>query len=69
MTSTPPQGRNVSRPAGDGFSLVLELCLTDGDPVSGTIGVSGGPPANPFHGWIDLMSAINNLRAGTGKTG
>jgi hypothetical protein len=48
--------------------LVLELSLAGGDPVSGTVGVAGGPPPVPFHGWIDLMSAINTLRANAGHT-
>jgi hypothetical protein len=48
--------------------LVLELSLGGGDPVSGTVGVAGGPPPVPFHGWIDLMSAINTLRANAGHT-
>jgi hypothetical protein len=30
--------------------------------------VAGGPPPVPFHGWIDLMSAINTLRANAGHT-
>jgi hypothetical protein len=49
--------------AGEAFPLVLELSLAEGNPVSGTVGVAGGQPAMPFHGWIDLMSAINSLWA------
>jgi hypothetical protein len=48
---------------GTAFPLVLELSLAEGDPVSGTVGVAGAEPPMPFHGWIDLMSAINSLRA------
>jgi len=64
----------TSRPRSDSghesgvlpYPLVLELSLADGDPVSGTIGIAGRPPATTFHGWIDLMSAINTLRAAAG---
>jgi hypothetical protein len=40
--------------------IALELSLSSGDPVSGTVGLPGRPPT-PFQGWIDLMSAINSL--------
>jgi hypothetical protein len=43
--------------------LVLELTLTDGEPLSGTVGPRGGQPPLTFHGWIALMSAIHILRA------
>jgi hypothetical protein len=62
VTSGPQQETDGLWPAGQAFPLVLELSLADGDPVSGTVGAAGGPPAIPFHGWIDLMSAINSLR-------
>jgi hypothetical protein len=60
-----------SRPDHDGpepggeaaLTLVLELSLTEADPITGSIGVEGGAPPVLFHGWIDLMSAINSLRA------
>lgn len=68
MTSSPrPEGAGPEA-TEQAFPLVLELSLTDGDPVSGTVGVTGGPPAMPFHGWIDLMSAINSLRTDAGQT-
>jgi hypothetical protein len=63
VTSSPRQDTDGPEPGAQPFCLVLELCLADGDSVSGTVGVAGGPPAVPFHGWIDLMSAINALRA------
>jgi hypothetical protein len=53
----------ASSSAGEGARLVLVLALADGDPVRGTVGVPGAAPAVPFCGWIDLMSAINSLRA------
>ena len=69
MTSSPQQESNGPEPAeDDGFPMILELDLVSGDPVSGTVGIAGGPPAIPFRGWIDLMSAINTLRAAAGKT-
>jgi len=63
MTSSPRQAGDRPGTAGTAFPLVLELSLAEGDPVSGTVGVVGAQPAMPFHGWIDLMSAINSLRA------
>jgi hypothetical protein len=63
VTSSPWQQGDGPEPAEAPFSLVLELSLADGEPLSGTVGVLGGAPATPFHGWIDLMSAINSLRA------
>jgi hypothetical protein len=62
VTSGPRHDGDTPEPAQDAFPLVLELSLAHGDPVSGTVGVIGGPPATPFHGWIDLMSAIHTLR-------
>jgi len=46
------------------LKLVLELSLTGGDPITGSIGAAGEGPPVRFHGWIGLMSAINSLRAG-----
>lgn len=42
-------------------SFVLRLRLGGTESPSGTITASGGV-AQPFSGWIDLMSAINTLR-------
>jgi hypothetical protein len=68
VISSPRHDGDRPEPAQEAFPLVLELSLAPGDPVSGTVGVIGGPPPVPFHGWIDLMSAINTLRAVAGKT-
>ncbi len=68
VTSRPRHDDAGPGPAGQALCLVLELSLADGNPVSGTVGVAGGPPPVPFHGWIDLMSAINTLRATAGTT-
>jgi hypothetical protein len=63
MASSPQQAGDGPGIAGMAFPLVLELSLAEGDLVNGTVSVAGGQPATPFHGWIDLMSAINSLRA------
>jgi hypothetical protein len=68
VTSSPRQGIGGSEPGAQAFPLVLELSLAGDDPVSGTVGIVGGPPATPFHGWIDLMSAINSLWADANQT-
>jgi hypothetical protein len=68
VTSSPRRDGAGPGSGGQAFRLVLELCLADGDPVSGTIGAVGGPPGAPFHGWIDLMSAINSLRAAASES-
>jgi len=53
-----------AEPGGEAaLNLVLALSLTGADPISGSVGVAGGAPPLLFHGWIDLMSAINSLRA------
>ena len=67
MTLCPSRDADTPDAAQEAF-LVLELSLVHGDAVSGTIGVTGRRPATPFHGWIDLMSAINTFRADAGKT-
>jgi hypothetical protein len=69
VTSGFPQDGGLPGPAsevGEEVPLILELTLAAGDPVRGTVGVLGEPPALPFCGWIDLMSAINSLRASGG---
>jgi hypothetical protein len=50
---------NLVRPAG--AELVLELVILPGEPLSGSIGVRGQSNQHPFQGWIDFMSALNNL--------
>jgi hypothetical protein len=67
VTSSPRQAADGPESGGQVFCLVLELSLADGDPISGTVCIAGVQPATPFHGWIDLMSTINSLRAGAGK--
>jgi hypothetical protein len=43
-------------------TFLLRLHLGGTEPPSGTISALGTPVAQPFHGWIELMSAINTLR-------
>jgi hypothetical protein len=59
----PSSSRPDSGESKAAFALVLELSLTEDDPVSGTVRVVGRSAAMSFHGWIDLMSVINGLRA------
>jgi hypothetical protein len=68
VTSSPRRDGGGPESGGLADPLVLELSLAGGDPVNGTIRVVGGPPATPFHGWIDLMSAINSLRAAASES-
>jgi hypothetical protein len=43
-------------------TFVLCLRLGGTEPPSGTISALGAPVAQPFYGWIELMSTINTLR-------
>jgi len=43
--------------------FVLELVVCGSQPLSGQVGPAGAPHRIPFHGWIDLMSAIHTLCA------
>ena len=46
-------------------SLVLQLVIAGTEPVSGWVGPQHQPAGRiDFSGWIGLMSAINELRAG-----
>jgi hypothetical protein len=46
-------------------SLVVRLVIADTEPVSGSVGPQHQPAVRiDFSGWIGLMSAINELRAG-----
>jgi hypothetical protein len=64
VTSSRRPDRGGPDSGAQALRLVLELSLADGERISGTVGVVGGPPATPFHGWIDLMSAISDLAGG-----
>ena len=69
MRSGPQEAGAGAGPVQEAFPLVLELSVSHGDPLTGTVGISGGPHAVAFHGWIDLMSAINTLRDDADETG
>jgi hypothetical protein len=43
-------------------SFLLSLRLGGTEPPVGTITPADGTGAHPFHGWIDLMGAINRFR-------
>ena len=43
-------------------TFVLCLRLGGTEPPSGTLGALGATVAQPFYGWIELMSVINTLR-------
>jgi hypothetical protein len=53
--------------AGPERQLVLELVICGSQPLSGQVGPAGAPHRIPFHGWIDLMSAIHTLCASAGN--
>lgn len=46
-------------------ALSLLLTLDAGERVSGTIGMPGTGTSRTFHGWVDLISTIEALRATT----
>ena len=41
--------------------LTLELDISGVEPLTGHVGPADAPDRIPFHGWIDLMSAIRTL--------
>jgi hypothetical protein len=45
--------------------IVVHLTIEPGEPLRGSIAVSGGAQAAEFDGWIELMSAITAARART----
>jgi len=66
VTSNQPQG--ASEPGStSSLRLVLELVQDDGATASGTVGPVDGSEPIRFHGWIGLMSAVNSLRARSGR--
>jgi hypothetical protein len=53
-----PQSGGTSAP----HRLTLELDISGSEPLAGHVGPAGTSERIPFHGWIDLMSAIRMLR-------
>ncbi len=49
-------------------SLILQLVIADTEPLSGSVARQQPPIRIDFSGWIGLMSAINELRAGQPDT-
>ncbi|HEX4100783.1 MAG TPA: hypothetical protein VHY21_09610 [Pseudonocardiaceae bacterium] len=54
-----PDEAGTIEPSG----VALRLVLFDTDPISGNLMREGEPVTLPFCGWLDLMAAINTLRA------
>jgi len=53
------------RDQGHDAPLVIELTLSRGAPLTGTVGLSDQPGRTSFTGWLALMGVINDLRAGS----
>jgi hypothetical protein len=51
-----PLGSDASDP------LVVRLSLDRGPVLCGWVGVDGDDDQTPFHGWVELMSAIDVVR-------
>ena len=47
-------------------TLEVRIALDRGDPIHGWIEPAGAPPVR-FHGWMDLIAAINRFRAATDR--
>ena len=56
--------RDEAGPPGRGPPLVLELVISESDPLTGLVGPAGSTDRLCFRGWIDLMSAVATLFAG-----
>jgi hypothetical protein len=69
MASETQHGLNGARGHRQRLRLILDLTAGDSGTVSGTVGLADGSFRRPFHGWIDLMSAVNALRAAAGPAG
>jgi hypothetical protein len=65
MSCTPPLGDGPADRPGRTLRLILEL--EPGDAARGTIGPVDGSRVG-FHGWIGLMSAIQNLCSDAGQS-
>jgi len=47
-------------------AVILQLTLDSGEPIGGFVGFADEQERLAFRGWVDLMSAINNLRMPAG---
>jgi hypothetical protein len=55
--------QNGSGPTLPEHRLILELVISEPEPLSGLVGPAATPDRIAFQGWIDLMSAIHTLYA------
>ena len=69
MASEAQYGTGDVRGGRPGLCVVLDLDVADMGTVSGTVSLADGSFRRPFHGWIDLISAISTLRSGTWADG
>jgi len=53
------------RPEESGIEA--HLCLTEEGVIAGTVSGVDGPPRR-FHGWLELMDAIEAIRLGRSQT-
>jgi hypothetical protein len=60
--------RVTVRPVNIDRSEKVVLDLDPGEPIHGRITISTGP-TQPFHGWLDLTSKLEQARALAGTTG
>lgn len=58
-----PIGGDRPTETGPAPELRLLLTLDAGERISGTIGVPGTTTSRTFHGWVDLIGAVEALRA------
>lgn len=49
---------------GERRELVVRLTVSSGDPINGTVALGDGTAPCPFHGWIQLMAVVDELRLG-----
>jgi hypothetical protein len=61
------QQASSRRRTDDGGPVGLILVLEPGERLAGTVGHMGESEHRSFSGWVDLMGAIDWLRAGNGK--
>lgn len=67
MAPEDPHNSRSDRSSGV-HRLTLDLDISGLEPLTGQIGLAGGPDRIAFHGWIDLMSAIRTLCDGAATT-
>lgn len=63
----PPDGGDGQAETRPAPALSLRLTLDAGERISGTVGVLGAGDGQAFHGWVDLISTIEALRASAAR--